>query len=433
MPWQFLGKLVILSAFLIGLVLPGITFVGTPTVSAANACTYTIPATLKKVDGLGNYANVKPGDTLCLPAGSRGILKIFNLHGTAGSPITIQNSGGIVKFTGSTAFLSILSSSYVRLTGAGVEDKCGAEYSPTEQACGIEFDHSYKGIIIDTNGADVHDFEIDHVLVHDTSTQINSRGIAIHPLDRQIVSGLYAHHNYILNTFGEGLYIGTEPQKKPYDELGKMRNVEISYNLVEQTGYDGIKVKVGIENVAVHHNIVRNAGTRRVSKHESGIQLATSVGQVYNNYVAAILEGIATGRPLANPGTRYFNNIVVGGQTSCIDAAESNPQIYNNTLVGCGTVGVKANGTSAQIFDNIVVNTSGTAINAPANTVFNNLTGSSSTAGFVNAAGGDYHLLANSPAVDAGRNSGLFPPFDYDDVSRPQGAKTDLGAYEFVP
>lgn len=426
----------LLKLFLFGFVCTGLGLLGTTktTFGAASSlglpCTYQIPSSVTKVDGAGNFAQVKPGDTLCLPAGTRGALKFYNLHGTAGNPITIQNSDGIVKLTGATkGMVNIYNSSYLHITGAGVESKCGAAYAPAGQACGIELDHTYKGFTFDPNG-DVHDLEIDHVYVHDTSTAANTRGVAIHPKEGQTISGFYAHHNYIRNTHGEGFYIGSEPHGKSFDLLGKVKNVEISYNLVEQTGYDGIKIKVGIENIRVHHNVVRNGGTRREPKHETGILLATSVGEVYNNFVVAILEGIAMGRPLSAPGTRYFNNVVVGGEISGIFASESNPLIYNNTIVGSGAAGILAKGANAQIFDNIVVGITGPAIQGKSTLIFNNLTGTVADAGFVDAVNNDFHLLAESPAVDAGRNQGIFPPFDLDDVPRPQGLATDLGAYE---
>lgn len=52
-------------------------------------------------------------------------------------------------------------------------------------------------------------------------------------------------------------------------------------------------------------------------------------------------------------------------------------------------------------------------------------------AGYVNAGAGDYHLAAASGAIDGG--NGLPPPVDLDGALRPQGATTEIGAYEFTP
>jgi hypothetical protein len=44
--------------------------------------------------------------------------------------------------------------------------------------------------------------------------------------------------------------------------------------------------------------------------------------------------------------------------------------------------------------------------------------------------GGDYHLAAGSPCIDAGTTQGA-PSTDYDGVSRPKGAGIDIGPYEY--
>jgi hypothetical protein len=52
-------------------------------------------------------------------------------------------------------------------------------------------------------------------------------------------------------------------------------------------------------------------------------------------------------------------------------------------------------------------------------------------AGYVNGAVGDYHLTVTSNAIDQGNN--LPPLVDLDGAFRPQGAATEIGAYEFTP
>jgi hypothetical protein len=51
-----------------------------------------------------------------------------------------------------------------------------------------------------------------------------------------------------------------------------------------------------------------------------------------------------------------------------------------------------------------------------------------------NIAARDYHLKSGSPAIDAAvPSTGLDPLGDFDGIARPQGAKKDLGAFEFKP
>jgi hypothetical protein len=43
----------------------------------------------------------------------------------------------------------------------------------------------------------------------------------------------------------------------------------------------------------------------------------------------------------------------------------------------------------------------------------------------------DLSILQNSPALDSGLGVGVPYASDFDDVSRPQGSRWDIGAYEY--
>lgn len=409
-------------------------------------CTHTFeppasPNTTTKIDSL-DYPTIQPGSVICLQAGTWGNIQLKNLAGSPGNPITIRNTGGTTYITGTTLAnggIGIRNSRYLHITGTGVSDKCGAKYERHEQECGIEIAYALKGIRIETEaGENVDGLEIDHVYIHDVANPArptDARGINIHPvaggpgIPPQIVVGFSVHHNYLYNMLGEGIYIGTEPHGQPFEELAKLEDVEASYNRIEQIGYDGIKIKVAIRNVKVHHNVVLRAGQLQNPTHNAGIQIAFSVGEYYNNYVETELEGLVMGRILAHPGTKYYNNVVVGAD-HCMIMPEDGALIYNNTVVGCRSLGISGSGTGTRIFDNIVAGSATTPIDAPVANRGTNLVMPIESVHFVNPNARDYHLTPISAAVDSGGGMGMFPTFDYDDRARPFGPQPDLGAYE---
>jgi len=160
-------------------------------------------------------------------------------------------------------------------------------------------------------------------------------------------------------------------------------------------------------------------------------------------------------------GTIYvYNNIIVGadGQGLRVNDPQGTVIIQNNVLYDNGLNGYDGNG---QIFieragtgritlqDNIVYAESGetyydfgTGVDpsvfsaASNNLVYNAGPCPAWDVGCVNAdplfeniAASDFRLQAQSPAIDAGTNTGVA--LDYFGVSRPQGGAYDIGAYEF--
>jgi len=323
------------------------------------ACTVTIPPRIDRVDAeRKEFRRIGPGAVVCLPAGERGNLKLFNLRGTAEHPVIVRNSGGPVTITG-TEFgdggIIIAGSSFLRLTGTGSDRACGADYGPDAQRCGIVIDGAKKGVKVVTSKGDVHDLEIDHVAVERVSQTVKTRGILMHPLPGQLISGIHIHHNFVTNTLAEGIYMGSEPHGRPFAGLAKLERVEIDHNLVMDVGFDGIKLKVAIANVAVHDNVIRNAGISRTPAHQGGIKVAMSVGDYYNNTVIGAVEGIRANRELPSPGTRYFNNLVIDVVDVGIEASEDGAQIFNNMVAMSSGTGIRAKGEGALVADNVVV------------------------------------------------------------------------------
>jgi hypothetical protein len=268
--------------------------------------------------------------------------------------------------------------------------------------------------------------------------------------------GIKIEHNYIHNTEGEAMYVG------PNYGLGDLplRNIEISNNLVEDIGWEGINTKsmYGGHN-SVHHNIVRRVGKNdehasSTSQYE-GINNVSGTVDIYNNWVEATgTTGIKLGSgdgPLESEGfgpfeVRVFNNVVVnaGGQwrsfmppangialSAKAGVEKPIPYIYSNTIVSSHNDGINLanNAGNGYIKDNIVAESGGVPIKSPAFiTSTNNRTGAVSDMRFVDAGSKNFRLRTDSPARNqAGSGS---PEVDFDDVARPQDGAPDQGAFE---
>lgn len=204
-------------------------------------------------------------------------------------------------------------------------------------------------------------------------------------------------------------------------------------------------------DIVVHDNVIHGTVC-------DGLNFATvdpSRGAIvaYNNVIYDVGRG-----PDPADGSSDYACIYVANITNAGSPGSGNVALYNNTLYDCGARGGGASGAIAvdsggpvgvKMDDNLIEALSGGSYvsgdtgSTPAIGGSNNLldgagaappylTGSVSGAPlFANAAGGDFHLTAQSPAVDHGTTTAA--PTDLDGNPRPQGAAFDIGAYELVP
>jgi hypothetical protein len=179
------------------------------------------------------------------------------------------------------------------------------------------------------------------------------------------------------------------------------------------------------------NNIIRNSRFHDITRsgYTSGqgtaLLLDGGIGnQVYNNVIYGI--------DLPGNQTTHVGIVVVGG---------SNYLIANNTIannVDVGGIRVEAGASNTIVRNNIVVN-NGTPMweDFGQNTSKSNNLGSTPATGwitgdpsFVNAAARDYHLQADSDAIDAGATVAQVAS-DFDGLARPQNSIYDIGAYEY--
>ncbi len=405
-------------------------------------CDHEIALDDNRVDGSGYL----PGDRVCIMAGDRPDLVIDDVVGTAEQPVILINCDGKVRAGGPEAGVgfAIRGSVHFRLTGTG----------DPEHTYGIEIvgsRPSAQGLAI---GGLSSDFEVDHVEVHHAGfAGIMSKTDP--SCDDRDLSGFVQencsfHDNYIHDVGGEGFYLGYSffPERET-DCDGQtvtlrahpMRNIEVYDNLVERSGWDGIQMSAVIEGGLIARNAVVDFGREDELYQNHGIQIGGGTSGVVAQNLIARGPGIGIFW-LGWGGAQVYNNVIVdvgGDGINCQDRTELAGAPFwfvHNTILRPGRDGIRMHATLAAgsaFVNNLVVD----AAEAPEThfgdfdwTVEGNLfVDSVAEAGFVDAAGGDYHLAAGSAGVDQGV---AFTPADvstdYDGLLR--DSQPDVGAYE---
>jgi len=420
-------------------------------------CDYTVGVDVSFVDGLENYADVKPGDTICIEAGTRPSLKLRNFRGESGNPIVVINSGGTVVIQGSSddyAGIDIRDSEYIRVTGTGVSGQCGGAYLESEQQCGFVVLDGSRGVAgINRTGY----IEIDHVEVNGPSKMgVNLKSKDENGINRSdwIQYDTYLHHNYIHETGTEGFYVGSSFYSDGLDPV--LDGVEVSHNLIVDTGWDGLQVGSATKNCTIHHNrIVQASQLNNPSQRSSIMNNRGSVCHIYNNL---IIDGLSRGIYIqGNGGNQVYNNVIVRpgrhetdqGDGIVVATGSNNGEsiyIWNNTIVEPKRHGIifrNDQGDGNLIQNNLIVGPGASGIEGDeayidtkdlTNVVVSNNLYAKDVAevGFADPAEDDYSLLPNSPAVDAGIDLEITENnTDYLGVARFEGQAPDIGAFEY--
>ena len=411
---------------------------------ACSSCHFTIFPETRSFDGI--EMNVQPGDTIGIIEGERERLKITNLNGSEGNPVTIINCDGRAKVgtTVSTNYgLIIETSSYFKVAGTGSSEHTygiaveghnaiAMEYLSTDyEVYGVEVVAAgFAGIVARSNAS------CDGEVSKDTHTQYNT----------------ILHDNYVHDTHGEGFYVGgshwgsgQEAQPGCQGVLlfePELFGVRVYNNIVENTGLDGIQVGSAVEDCEIYNNVIRNFALREEPAHQNGIQIGNgTTGRVYNNYILS--EGKGFGIFCQGRGDNVvYNNVIVNPGRDGIFAADRMPtpglgfMFINNTIIDPVRYGINFSSqitVGSVIYNNIVTRAGedfliGFDIYVESNNIF---TDAPDTLLFADPANLDYSLQAGSPAIDIG-----IDVTDYDILEdaigneRPNG-DYDVGAFEF--
>jgi len=243
-------------------------------------------------------------------------------------------------------------------------------------------------------------------------------------------------------------------------------NFEVSSNYVHNSGPgtiggEGIDIKDGCSDGEVYDNVVH--GINRIGIYVDSWDKPTHRINVYSNLVYDTTDdGFALASEAGGllSDISVYNNITYGNTNSGITVASwgepvsSHPMqditIVNNTFYGNGSstwgvgicvenpdadnVTIRNNVISENVFGQILVEEVGSGLQVDYNLFYG--TGDSYGTNYitddpelVDPDNGDFHLQSSSPAVDAG-SSTEAPAFDFEGITRPQGAGYDMGAYE---
>lgn len=432
-----------------------VTFLAPPTTLAAEpvvgmVCDHVLDGSVVKADGAGEFSSVEPGDVVCLQPGRRPPLKLFGFQGEPGRPIIFINRGGVVEIAGTAddyAGINIKDSEFIRVTGSGVGETCGAGFEEDEQTCGIVIEGTGRGV---AGTERTGHLEVDHVEIRDTeksgiSVKTNEGGIR---REDWVQQQTFLHHNFIRRTGTEGIYLGGSSYEDGIEPL--LEGVDVSANLIVDTGWDGLQVGSAVADCTIRHNRVVRASLLDLDNQRSGI--IVNRGSTCDVVANTVLDSVSRAIYVqGNGGNRIYNNLIVRAGLESVEPGDgivistgSNTDnsvfVWHNTIVEVGRSGIRfknEGGASNQIANNLIAGFAGTDEGAVAIDsggfdnvdIWANLSfPDPEEAGFD---GDSYRLSATSPALDRGfllDFAGLR--LDLDGADRPLGELPDIGALE---
>ncbi|MDC1162307.1 T9SS type A sorting domain-containing protein [Tenacibaculum sp.] len=432
----------------------------------------------------GDSFNYKSGDVFCIESGTYKGLRLIDFNGERNSPLIFKNINGEVFFNEpSYPAIELKESKYIRFTGSGDDN----------------FFYGFKVESTNTVAVAVSEFssdvELDHLKIEKSGfagimAKTNPRCNEPKTWRRNgfILKNLKIHHNYIKNTEGEGLYIGSTDGYKIKSRLKCnneytfphwLENVEIYNNKIENTNWDGIQVNMVRKNGQIHNNTIIGYGSTTNTYQNFAMSIGGGTYSVYNNFIKNLNAGKGMQFISIESDTKVFNNVIINPKDNGIfihsrhELSDKTRGYFflNNTIINPEKSGI-AFYTSIQhsldpslintlqidvpsyFINNIIVNpgnnyeTTGTwknvsenyiDFNAPAeknyfkNYISSNLFSKNiDEVGFVDYSNDNYKSNPNAiKVINKGEDLIKYGiTNDFNDISRPQNGSFDLGAYE---
>jgi parallel beta-helix repeat protein len=395
------------------------------------ACSDTAPGTLSQpfCTITAAAAKVTAGQTVQVAAGTYGEAVTVATSGTPSAPVTFTAApGATVTVTGGANGFAISGRSWVTVSGFAVSNT--SDY-------GIAVANS-SHITLSNNHVSYAGQPVDGLTKY---------GIRLNNVSDSLVSGNITDHN---TNAGIGLVSGSTRNEVRGNEsfanaqgwqraaagiylFGAPDNT-IAANKLHDNEDSGLNCFSGSNNCLIYNNVTYDNGDHGIDNYKvTGVRVVANT--VYNNFTAGInIEAGST-------GTTVANNI-------SIDNGIGSPRTHSNIRVESGSTA----GTTLD-YDLVFLRQTDTtliwnSVNYKSLAAFRSATGqetngNEAAAKWQNAAAGDFHLTAGSPAIDAA-NSGASgqPATDVEGHARVDDPATpdtgagappyaDRGAYEF--
>ena len=253
------------------------------------------------------------------------------------------------------------------------------------------------------------------------SFSVEEHGIYVsNSSDRPII-----RNNHSFNNNGCGIHMNGDISM---GGDGIISNAVVEGNILHDNGIGGGSAinMDGVQNSEIFNNLIYNNHATGIAMYQIDGGDASKNNKVYNNTIIQPADGrwcfISVD---GSTGNTLYNNILINHHgfrgSIAIDAASANGFISdynilvnrlsdddgnsNMTLTQWQSLGYDLNSMIADPEEQI----------------------------FVDHTNGDFHLVQNAQAVDAGTNLVLPTVFeDLDNISRPQGSDFDIGCYEFA-
>lgn len=392
-----------------------------------------------------------PGDTVFLMAGvyyDPTITPWNAKSGTAGHPITYKPYGnGKVILDGSGSdylwggVLWLDGKSHIRISGLTVRNGSShgiyIENTGSNTCNNITIDNctiyncTDSGILFLGNGRTIYDSTIENNTLHDIENGWHhtpgQEVISMSSCVRYVIKDnyLYDYHKIGINSKAGCSYGFVHDNR-----MNTTRAVWTIPNLGSGPYVDA--QSTNCHDISIFNNVVWGNGT--------GYSIATEEGgtlqniYIYNNIYNGTQNAFQINDHTDCPGShlktncRFINNVVGGRASVCFKVTDKNTSfkdltIRNNIFTGEVGFSLKYLNLAYQHVDHNFFDVSSSSYY-----------GSSSINGspnFVDSLHGDFHLLANSLAIDAG-SLVYAPTVDFDGVHRPQGSAVDIGSFEFI-